>query len=182
MPPFHETAKPASENPDAIEGLGGQHVALNDLHHPLNRNGYALWQATAGARRFPARVEFTPRILRDYLRNLALVRVLDGGKDFEFRIVGDAIVSAQGGMMQGHTCSELDVVLPGYGMVLGAVFRRVCETKAPLALRGAYVRRADDMAILHESLVLPLGADETAVDHILVLGVYGHTLEELLHS
>lgn len=179
---FRETAKPALEAPDDAVKHGGMGVALDDLRHPLVQSGYALWQEVKGPRVFPARTELTPRIMQKYLRNMALVRVLGNAEDFEFRIVGDAIVAAQGGAMQGLTCTELDVVLPGYGTVLGAVYRHVCKTKAPLALRGEYVRRADGLVIMHESLALPLGVDESAVDHIMVLGVYGHTLEELLRT
>jgi hypothetical protein len=179
---IHETAKPATDWPGPAIQFGGQVVALDDLQHPRNRRGLDLWQTSRGARPFPARAEFTPRVLREYLRNMALVRVIGDAQDFEFRIVGDAIVSTQGGHMQGLTCTQLDEVLPGYGSELSAVYRHVCGTKIPLALRGSYVRQADGMAIIHESLVMPLGVDDAAVDHLLVVGAIGHTLEDMLRS
>ena len=52
--------------------------------------------ARAATGRFPPRAEMSPRDMADMLRNTVLVRVLDGGEEFEFRIVGDAMVVAQG--------------------------------------------------------------------------------------
>ncbi len=36
----------------------------------------------------PARSELSPRDVRAILHNIVLIRVIDGGRDYEYRIVG----------------------------------------------------------------------------------------------
>jgi hypothetical protein len=149
-----------------------QRIALGELQNPVTRKGLEFWERLRGARAFPARGEISPRDMADMLRNAVLVKVLDGGNEFEFRIVGDAIVVAQGASFKGMTLVQIDEVLPGYGTMLRAVYRLVVDFQEALAFRGWFERRADNRAFFHESLVLPLGESEAEVDHILVIGVY----------
>lgn len=120
----------------------------------------------------PSRADLSPRVLAGLLRNTGLIRVLDGESEFEMRIVGDALVTAQGASFQGMTTAEIDLVLPGYGAVLNSVYRYVSATKAPAAYRGWYVREADGHSLYHESIILPLSDDGQRVDHLLVVGAY----------
>lgn len=149
-----------------------QTIALGDIENALVQKGLDLWHERRGERPMPSRADLSPKVLSGLLRNTALIRVLDGGEDFEMRIVGDALMQAQGASLQGMTMSEVDLVLPGYGEALRKVYRRVCETGNPRAYRGWYVREADGHALFHESIVMPLADDGRLADHLLVVGVY----------
>jgi len=148
-------------------------ISVAEVQNPLLRKGLSLWERQRGARRFPARAEMSPRLLAGLLRNTLLVRV--AGEEFEFRIVGDAVVTAQGASFQGMNTAQIEAALPGYGRMLRRAYRAICEAGAPLAFRGWFERGADGRAFFHESIGLPLGADGQAIDHLLILGVYAYS-------
>jgi hypothetical protein len=155
-------------------------ILVGEVQNPLVRKGLALWQRQRGTRRFPGRSEMSPRQLSSLLRNTVLVRVLGNAEDFEFRIVGDAIVTVQGASFQGMTTTQIEAVLPSYGKMLRRSYVAVCESGEPSAYRGWFDRGADGRAFFHESLILPLGADDQTVDHLLILGVYAYDDERAL--
>lgn len=159
---------------------GKQRIGLGEIQNPMLRKGLGVWERLRGEKHFPSRPQMSPREMSGLLRNTVLVKVLDGGAEFQFRIVGDAIVMAQGTSFQGMTMTEIDQALPGYGSMLREVYTRICKTGEPLAFRGWFERSADKRPFFHESLVLPLGEDGQNVDHILVLGVYAFEYEEAL--
>ncbi len=149
-----------------------QSIAPSEVQNPVTRKGLDLWQRARGARLFPTRAEMPPHDMADMLRNIVLVKVLDGGREFEFRIVGDAMVVAQGCSFRGMNLAQIDDVLPGYGTMLHGIYAQIFHQREALAFRGWFERRADNRAFFHETLVLPLGESEAEVDHILVIGVY----------
>jgi hypothetical protein len=151
---------------------------LADIRNPLLHKGMALWERQRGSRRFPGRDDMSPRVLAGLLRNTVLVRVQ--GDDFQFRIVGDAIVAAQGPSFQGKTTAEIETALPGYGRMLYRVYRDVREAGTPHAYRGWFERSADKRAFFHETIILPLGSDGETVDHLLVLAVYAYSCDQVL--
>jgi hypothetical protein len=147
-------------------------IALPEIENVLTRKAYDIWENARGARRMPSRADMSPRAMSGLLRNTVLVRVIGAGDEFEFRIVGDAIVMAQGASLQGMTMAEIDLLLPGYGSTLHNAYSNTYRKCMPSAYRGWYVREADGHAMFHESLIMPLGDDGETVDHILVVGVY----------
>lgn len=155
-------------------------ISVAEIQNPLLLNGLGLWRGRCADRPFPSRSEMSPRLLAGLLRNTLLVRVLGAAEEFEFRIVGDAIVTAQGASFQGLNMAQIDVRLPGYGRMLRRAYRAICEAREPSAFRGRFERRADGRAFFHESLGLPLGEDGGAVDHLLILGVYAYNDDQAL--
>jgi hypothetical protein len=153
-------------------GLLKDEIALHDIHHPTILKAWELWNAVRGERHFPSRRDLSPRRLHGLLRNSVLIQVIDGGAEFVFRVIGDAIVFAQGASHQGMTMGELDSVLPGSGTLLLDVYRAVVAARAPHAFRGIHTRPSDGRVLFRESLILPLGASDEAVDHILAVLVY----------
>lgn len=147
-------------------------IALAEIENALVQKAHGIWENARGSKRMPSRADMSPRVMSGLLRNAVLIRVIDSGAEFEFRIVGDAIVQAQGASLQGMTMAEIDLVLPGYGSLLHNAYSNTYRKRAPFAYRGWYVREADGRAMFHESLVMPLGDDGETVDHILVVGVY----------
>jgi len=151
-----------------------ENVSLDpgDVQNQTVRKAFDLWNGMKGSRRFPARAEFTPRNMAEFLRNTVLVRVLDEGKEFQFRIVGDAITMVQGASLQGLTTAEIEAQIPVYGAMLKMVYRQICKEGEPVAFRGWFVQPKTLTPFFHESLLLPLGPDGATVDHILIVGVY----------
>lgn len=159
------------QNPKSMDtagGLPGQ-IPLSDVHSSTVQRGLALWRGLKGTRRFPSRAEIAPRDLGDLLRHIALVR-LSAGADFEIRLVGDAIVQAQGISFSGYTAAMMDKLSPGYSAELRRIFSSIHRTGEPLVFRGWYERDPGPKPVYHETMFLPLG--EAAVDHILVVAAY----------
>jgi hypothetical protein len=158
-------------------GLPGE-IALSDIHSTIVHRGLAHWRHLKGTRRFPARGELLPRDLGDILRHTALVRLADGGSNFEVRLVGDAIVLAQGISFSGYSAAMIDELSPGYGAELRTIFRLIHATAEPLVFRGWYERNPGPKPVYHETMFLPLG--DAAVDHILVVAAYAVSRDEKL--
>ena len=167
---------PSPSKPAAEASALGERIDIAMLRDQILLQALAVWNETKGAARFPAREAMTPRIMAPFLRNIVLVRVLDGGKEFEFRIVGDAIVQVQGGAFQGLTLTQIDEKLPGYGATLKPIYAAVVAEGSPRAYRGHVPDGPVKRAFSHESILLPLGT-EAAVDHILVVGAYTYTVD-----
>jgi hypothetical protein len=147
-------------------------VDLSDVQNPMLRKALEMWSRLKGGRRFPSREEITPRNTADFLRNTVLVRVIEGGKEFQLRIVGDAIVVAQGQSLQGLTTAEIEQRIPGYGALLNRTYRAIHSGRAPIVLRGWFENTPVGRDFFQETLLLPLGVDGEAVDHILVVAAF----------
>jgi hypothetical protein len=165
----HNRPKPGSA------GTLGDRIALSEIQHPLLLKALTVWTDLKGARRFPSRQQVTPRAMAAFLRNIVLVRALDNGKEYQFRVVGDAIVEVQGDSFQGLTLAEIDAKRPGYGSLFRPIYDKIIVEGAPRAYRGEVRQLPPKRAFFHESLVLPLGSDDSTVDHILVVGGYSYT-------
>jgi hypothetical protein len=118
-------------------------------------------------------------MLSDLLRHTTLIRVLENN-EYELRIVGDAMVQMQGRSFQGMSLAEIDLIVPGHGLVLRTVYNEVCKRRAPFASRGWYIREADKRTLYQETLLTPLGNNEQAVDYILAFAAYAFTAEDSL--
>jgi hypothetical protein len=162
---------PSPPKSDATSALG-ERVPVDTMRDPLLGQALAVWKEQKGSARFPSREAMTPRAMAPFLRNIVLVRVIEGGKEYEFRVVGDAMVQVQGAGFQGLTLSEIDKQLPGYGSALRPIYDELVATGEPRVYRGKVERAPIKRAFAHESILLPLGADGATVDHILVVGVY----------
>jgi hypothetical protein len=148
-----------------------QSIALADIDSPILLEGIALWEGLRRGRNFPQRGDVLPRGLKSLLRNTALLRVIEGGVDYEYRIVGDAYVMAHGVSFQGRKWSDTAQFAPGYQAAIKPVYDEVVRTGEPIATRGWIERgSAAGEHVYCEYVFLPLGAE--IVDHILVFAVY----------
>jgi hypothetical protein len=144
-------------------------IPLADIGNPTVRKALDAWEQARGARAMPARAQMGPRALLSVLSNTAVLRVIDGGADFEFRIVGDQIRVQQGAPLQGKRMGDVQAMLPGYGDLLGRIYRNVYEAAEPRAFRGGYTRPADNHPFFHEVVIMPVGDDGVTVDHLIVV-------------
>jgi hypothetical protein len=152
------------------EGTGTA-IAAADLTQPATRDAYAVWQVARGARRMPSRADMTPRVMKKFLSFIALAEIIDGGKDFRFRVVGHGINSKQKLPLNGKTLTEVDQMVPGFGPFLRDLYRQTVQQRDALAYRGTYVRTADRHPFTYEAVIAPLGNDGETPDHVLVVSV-----------
>lgn len=139
---------------------------LDGVEDPALRGAAEYWQRLRGSRRFPSRNELSPSGFASAMRHMALVRVIDGGADFEYRIVGDSLASSFSVPLHNRKLGELDTSAPSTVVVIGGVYRRCLREGAPLVMRGVTGRNARTSMFTHfEALVLPLG--EAEIDHLL---------------
>jgi len=150
-----------------------QSIPLQEVESPILVQGIALWAKLRGNRKYPPRNDVTPRELKSLLRNTMLLRVVDGGGDYEYRIVGDAYVMAHGVSFQGSRWSDTALFSPGYQAAIKPVYDQVVSSGEPVATRGWIERgSAAGEHVYCEYVFLPLGTEADSVDHILVFAVY----------
>jgi hypothetical protein len=144
-------------------------VGLDELTATQLRQAISYWDQLRAGRRFPARAELNPRQMTKLLPYMSLVKVIDGGADFEHRIVGDIMVQAYRVNIQNRRFSDIANDAPQFVAGCLPFFRRVAEHGEPVAWRTHTGHHTTDIVFTHSEVVLlPLGAE--AVDHIVGFG------------
>lgn len=150
----------------------GEIVVLEALAAVQVQAGIAHWRRLKGARRFPARDEIRPRDLGGLLRNIILARVIDGGADYEYRIVGDALVQGFNENFAGRKLSSIIADAPKFGLGLRMLYEMVRGSGEPLGYRGWVGRDMKGAEfVYHENAVLPFGLHPDTVDHIMIVSI-----------
>lgn len=152
--------------------LESDEIDPSEVQNEILRKALALWEGLKGGRLFPSRQQLSPRVLGPLLPHAILIKVLDGGAEFQVRIIGDAIAAIQNVPMQGLTTAEIDGLLPGYGTMVRGAYTRACAEKTPQAYRGRLLREADQRAFDRELLLFPLGETDALVDYLITFVVY----------
>jgi hypothetical protein len=155
--------------PESASGI----IPLDAIDSPILKQGLDYWHALRGTRSYPTRNDMKPRDVAPLLRNIVLTRLIDGGADYEYRIVGDAHVISHGFTMQGLKVSDVDRFSPGYSAVLKSLYDRAVRKRDVYAFRG-WMERGEKAKqyIYSESLFMPMGPDEATIDHVLNFAVY----------
>ena len=155
--------------PESASGV----VPLDQIESPVVRRGLDYWLNVRGSRSYPAREDIVPRDLAGLLRHVVLLRLMEGGSDYEFRIVGDAHVISHGFNMQGLKVSDVDTYSPGYGPVLKSLYDRVVRRREAYAFRGWLESGHQKQKYIYsESVFMPLGPDANTIDDVLNFAVY----------
>lgn len=122
----------------------------------------ALWQSKASDG-LPRRSDFSMAELRPYMGRVAILDVVDGGRDFRYRLYGSDIAEEYQADMSRKSVNEFRphfraAIVPGY--------QRCLATRAP----HYDVIDIDDemMRYKWERIVLPLATDGRIVDMIMV--------------
>ena len=148
-------------------------IALDAIENDVVRTGVNYWRMLRGERKLPARSHISPREMRGILRNIVLLKVIDGGKDYEYRITGDAQVQAYGFAFRDMRISHITAAAPDLGKMMHGLYEHVRTTAEPFAVRGWVGREVRDARfVYYESAFLPLGDDGETVDHIVVVSIY----------
>ena len=148
-------------------------IAPDDIDNAIGRTAFAYWRMLRGTRELPARSELSPRKMQGILRNVVLLRVIDGGRDYEYRIVGEQFVWAYGVQFRDQRLSRIEAAAPEHGGRMRKMYEHVRTSAAPLAIRGWVGREIKSARfVYYESILLPFAEDGATVDHILVTSVY----------
>ncbi|MEJ1969180.1 MAG: PAS domain-containing protein [Rhizomicrobium sp.] len=148
-------------------------IALEALENAVTRTATNYWRMLRGARNLPPRAALSPRDMRAILRNVVLLRLIDGGRDYEYRIVGDMFAWAYDKQFRGLCLSQVEKAAPEHGARMRGLYEHVRATAVPLAIQGWVGRDVPDSNfVYYETVLLPLGDDGQTVDHILVTSFY----------
>jgi hypothetical protein len=133
------------------------------ISHPLLQRLLDLWHAKRGDRPMPARADFDVFELKDWLGNLMLVEVLDGAREFRYRLYGSVLASYYGRDLTGKLTGALP---PQTRATVRREYAGVWASRRPSVVeRQRSVRHSARMVA---KLILPLSADGVVVDMILV--------------
>jgi hypothetical protein len=127
-----------------------------------------LWRHWRGLHRDgkpPARADIDPAAITHLLPYLMLLDVVDGGKDFRYRLVGTHVARVHGTDNTGRTVSQA-FPSPEAAYVI-ELYRRAVEARAAFGFRGEPLRR-DERVLEYEIVHLPLIGADGRVDKILV--------------
>lgn len=144
-------------------------VSLDEIENAVTRTAANYWRMLRRGRNLPSRAELSPRDMRAILHNVVLIRVVDGGRDYEYRIVGGVFAWAYGVNFQGMHLSQIEKSAPEHAARMRLMYEHVRERAEPLGLQGWVGREvASSPFVYYESVVLPFGDDGVTVDHLLV--------------
>jgi hypothetical protein len=159
-----QTLQPHTPPTEAV----GQEIGLESISSPIVHAGLDYWRDKCAGRRFPSRADIHPAEIKKLLPHIILAKVLDDGRDFEFKVVGQSMAAAHGINPINWRVSDLDREMPGATATVMRVYRIAHTTRRPYASRGT-LKHFDRSYRSFESLILPLGPDERTVDHIFVV-------------
>jgi hypothetical protein len=139
-----------------------------DCNHKL----HALeqyWHQRRGAKPFPARQDIDPLAMRPWLGHVALVAVVEGGRDFVFRLYGSELAATFGRDMTGKSARDF----PAHHVeIITGPYRDVVRTGQP-RYTAHILNIGDRKYAAWERVILPLAddIDATAVG-LLLVGLY----------
>jgi hypothetical protein len=143
-------------------------IDLEQIANPVLLEGATYWKSLCGAKSYPAREQVNPRDIKGALNNLILLKVIDGGADFEHRILGDAVVRAYRVEGHGRKLSDIEAVSPELGAKLRRVYSAVVQARRPINVR---IRIGQDSPEVNysagEVAFFPLGPSDDIVDHLM---------------
>jgi len=143
-------------------------IALEELRDQKTRLGYDYWRMLRGMRRFPSRNEIKPRDIACALPNMALIRVLEGGNDFQYLIIGDHAGQGYGVNLRKRCYTDIAVELPRATANWFRLSRQVVESGKPIAVLAKVGLGASDARYSNaEAVYLPLGPHDNCVDHLI---------------
>ena len=146
--------------------------SIDDAKAPCVQQGVEYWRSLCAEGRFPARADLTLRGMAPVLPHSVIIEVIDRGADYEYRYVGDIQSQAFKTNFKGMRVTQIEAVAPRLGGVLRAAYELVRSTGKPFVARGPIDHGlSGGTRLYHETAFLPLGADGSTVDHLLVVGV-----------
>jgi hypothetical protein len=137
-----------------------------DIRDQRLRGLWEYWSSKRVGMALPGRAAISPLEMRAWLGNLLLMDVVDGGRDFRYRLHGTQLVQLFGADLTGKLVSALAV---------RDVERLLAEGRTVVASRSWHYTEetvvAEKQHVGISKLILPLAADGHDVD-MMIVGIY----------
>ncbi len=154
------------------EESSGEIISLEKLEAVPVLSGVAHWRSLCAGRRFPERADIEPPKFGPLLGHVILVKVLDDGADYEYRLVGETLVPGFNENFAGRRLSQIVASAPKFGLGLRMLYDMVRTSGEPLGYRGWVGKDMKGAEfVYHENALLPLGPEGGEVDHLLIVSV-----------
>jgi len=143
-------------------------IAPDEVRSIKVRFALDYWRNLRGAKRFPARAEIKPREIKGVLTNMVLIQVIDAGRDFLFRVVGDHAGRGYNVQLTNRLLSDVSREIPRAAGHWRSIFGKVVASGEASATRVSTGHDAPDANFTEaEAVFLPLGSAGHAVEHII---------------
>lgn len=166
-------------SPDAQTGIkieprsDGPFHRADEAESTVVQQAVAYWESLRAGRRFASRTQVTLRGLGALAKHAVLVRVIDGGADYEFRIVGNVPATAVGRNFRGRHMSDPEVDAVMRSNYRHQLYDEVVRTGEPKLFKCRLVDPTRlNLPVCSETVFLPLGEDDVMVDHLLGFTVF----------
>jgi len=137
---------------------------MDKLREPVLRDLHAYWNSRRGERPMPARADIDVVEIPTLLPFVFLVDVLDGPRDFRFRLAGTHFRETTG---QAVTGQRIAAVFPEqFGDEVRRIWSKVVEERRPVLGRGDLWISGREY-VKWEGMVLPLASDDHAINMLL---------------
>src|SRR5271170_2950473 len=134
------------------------------ISDPAQRALYLYWLKRAGDRPLPARADLDPlEMTKAALKDMGLITVVDGGRDFHYRLVGTNNVARMGIDITGRLASE--VYQGEYRDFLLAIYREVVERHSCILSIGEFTITGRS-SLSTTRLLMPLSTDGQVIDMV----------------
>jgi hypothetical protein len=140
-----------------------------DSRHPLVRRLAGLWEAKRGSRPLPLREDFPFEELVPWFGHVLIMDVIDGGRDFRYRMIGTTITQFLDRDYSGRLVSECEYGEGDARRRIEETFRQPVIDGRPVFRSGHVVWVADKTWRTYDSVHCPLSRDGAAAD--LTIGV-----------
>ena len=128
------------------------------------RTLYAYWAGKKGARLAPRRSDIDPAEMKNFLRYVFLLDIVDIPLRFRFRLAGTEIVSRYGEEVTGRFLDEID--LDDVGSEILNEYETAVREARPVRGHWQYTKR-DGQYLKYERIILPLSSDGHSIDMLL---------------
>jgi len=144
--------------------------SIDQLEGEALRRALDLWRSKAPEGGLPARADFDPSEMVDYLGNVVLVDIEHDPRRYRYRLIGTDITRVTGRDMSGRYWDQ--VYHPSDIAVLSESLDRVLETRMPVRSTGS-MKWVEKDYISVEIVDLPLASDGVEIDMVLRVIVFG---------
>lgn len=138
------------------------HDVVPETRHPLVRGFRDLWDGKLAGRRIPGRVDFPIEDLEPWFGHVIIMDVIDGGRDFRYRMIGTGITRFLNRDYSGRFVSECDYG-GGRDKVIDT-FRRPVVDGTPIFRSGHVIWAGDKTWRTYDSVHCPLASDGETTD------------------
>jgi hypothetical protein len=131
---------------------------------------HAYWSAKRAQNTLPSRSDIDPGDLRALLSHILLIDVIEGGRDFRYRLVGTEIERHIGRPVTGRLVGE--TLSGGYLAYIRGLHLRVIAEAKPVYSENNFTEGSTGFALIADfkrafRLMLPLSRDGRTVDMLL---------------